>query len=142
MIGDVVMWAEIKWTKQGRGRREKTVIGGALRVAAQVDGVEPGGLVALSVIDCEVLSSTWEPLKPLRRGERIRRRRETLEKGQVHRRVGDAEEESARAIVASRHLGPEPVALPARTGGRAMAPARRRYGGARGKGPRARLRPR
>ena len=141
-VTDVVAWAERVWGKQGRGRREKTVQTGARIVTAQVDGIEPGGLVALTVLACEILYSKWEPLKPFQRGEKIRRKRETFAKGDAHRRVGSAEEESARDWVASPFVGPESVTLPARSGDRAAAPTRGRFRGGRGKGPRPRLRPR
>ena len=50
-------------------------------VTAQVDGIEPSGLVVLTVLACEILYSKWEPLKPFQRGEKIRRKRETFAKG-------------------------------------------------------------
>lgn len=139
---DVVAWAERVWEKEGRGRKERTVLGGARMVMAQVDGIEASGLVVLTVLACKILSSKREPLKPLQRGETIRRKRETLAKGDAHRRVGSAEEESARDFSASPFVGPEPLMLAVRPGGRAAAPARGGFRGGRGKGPRPRLRPR
>lgn len=139
---DVVAWAERVWGKQGRGRREKTVQTGSRMVTAQVDGIEASGLVVLTVLACEILHSKREPLKPFQRGEKIRRKRETFAKGDAHRRVGSAEEESARSWVASPFVGPEPMTLPARPGSRPAVPSRGRFRGGRGKGPRTRLRPR
>jgi len=141
-VTDVVGWAERVWEKQIVRRRETTVLTGARMVMAQVDGIDTSGLVALTVLGCEILSSKGGQVKRLQYGEKIRRKRETFVKGDAHRRVGNTEEESARDFVASPFMGPEPVTLPARPGGRAPAPSRGGFRGGRGKGPRPRPRPR
>ncbi len=146
VVNDVLMWGErawVKvWVKQGWKRREKTVMGGTRIMAAQVDGVEPGGMVRLTVINCQILSSTGEPLKPLQRGEKIWRRRETFDKGLAYRRVGSADEESGQAIVGSIFVGPEPVPVQALRSWKAPPRPHGPHRGGRGKGPRPRLRPR
>jgi hypothetical protein len=123
VTGDVVAWGEKVWTERGTGRRKKPALAGTRIVTAQVEAIGPTGLVALSVLDCRIVSSEWELLKPLRRGEGIRRKRETIEKGGAHRRVGGDEEESARAIASSVFFRAEAPTAPAV---RPRAPARSR----------------
>jgi hypothetical protein len=75
------------------------VLAGARAVTAQV--VEDDGrLLTLKVIKCEILESAWTRLKPLKAGETIRRKRETIiTKGLGHRTRWS--EEGARDMVVS-----------------------------------------
>jgi len=103
--GDVYRWAEKVWKEKGRGKRKKPVLVGMRDVTAQLLD-DDGRFLTLLVLKCEILESAWEPLKPLKHGEKIRRKRETIiNKGLGHRAKWS--EEGARDQVISEFLKPE-----------------------------------
>jgi hypothetical protein len=102
IAGDVVRWVEVVWVQKGRGKRKKPVKAGARDVTAEVKKDEGGGFLSMTVLKCEIVSEAWEPLKPFKKGEAIKRKRLTLEKGGGHRMIWS--DEGARSQVASRFL--------------------------------------
>jgi hypothetical protein len=102
VVGDVLQWAEKVWKEKGRGKRKRVALAGARAVTAQVLK-DDGRLLTLKVIKCEILESVWIPLKPLKAGETIKRKRETIAtKGLGHRTRWS--EEGARDMVVSSFL--------------------------------------
>lgn len=104
---DVLHWAERAWTEIGRGKRKRALLAGARDVRAEVMHMH-GNMVTLKVQHSapgkKVLAG---PIELPKKGEIIRRKIETILKGEGHRLLWS--DESARAIVASRFLGPEPA---------------------------------
>jgi hypothetical protein len=86
--------------KKGKKKVEKL---GTRRVTAEVRKVDAGGYVSLSVLECELLTNTHGlPLKPLKKGEIIRKQRSTIGKGSGERLKWSHED--ARSLVVSKFL--------------------------------------
>jgi hypothetical protein len=105
IVGDVIrwiepIWQELKKKKKGKKKVEKL---GTRRVTAEVRKVDAGGYVSLSVLECELLTNTHGlPLKPLKKGEIIRKQRSTIGKGSGERLKWSHED--ARSLVVSKFL--------------------------------------
>ena len=148
LTGDVLCWAERAWKETWRGKRKSTLLAGVRTVTGEVL-LNDGKLITLKVLKSSRLASVYEPVELPKNGETIRRKLETIVKGAGHRMLWrDVAEtatsvvgESARAIVTSIFLGPEPAAAP--KAAVSPRPAYSRRGGnsaARGRGPKARPR--
>lgn len=106
IVGDVIRWTEAIWLelkkkKKGKKKVEKL---GYRRVTAEVLKVDARGYVSLSVLECDILSNTTDglPLKPLKKGEIIRKQRSTIGKGSGVRLKWSHED--ARALIVSKFL--------------------------------------
>jgi hypothetical protein len=118
----------------------RTVTGEVLR--------NDGKLIALKVLKSARLASVYAPVELPKNGETIRRKLETIVKGAGHRMLwsdvavnSTSVGESARAIVASIFLGPDPAPPPkAAVSPRPAYSRRGSTGAARGRGPKARPR--
>ena len=148
MTGDVVAWAERAWIETGRGKYKKALLAGVRTVTGEVLRSN-GRLITLKVLKAARLASVYEPVELPKNGETIKRKLETIVKGAGHRMLwsdvaltSTSLGESARAVVASIFLGPEPA--PAPKAAVSPRPAYSRRGGnsaawgTRGRGPRAR----
>lgn len=147
VAGDVLCWAERVWKDIGRGKRKKVLLAGVRTVTGQVL-LNDGKLITLNVLKSARLASVYEPVELPKNGETIRRKLETIVKGAGHRMLwsdvavnSTTVGESARAIVASIFLGPEPAAASkAAVSPRPAYSRRESTGAARGRGPKARPR--
>lgn len=147
LTGDVLCWAERAWIETGRGKRKKALLAGVRTVTGEVLRND-GRLITLKVLKSARLASVYAPVELPKNGETIRRKLETIVKGAGHRMLwsdvavaSTSVGESARAIVASIFLGPEPAAPP--KAAVSPRPTYSRRGGnsaARGRGPKARPR--
>lgn len=102
IVGDVVRWVEVVWVEKGK-RKKRAVKAGVREMTAEVKKDEGRGLVSMSVLKCEIMSSVWEPLKPFKKGEIVKRKRATVQRGGGHRMVWT--DESARSLIVSKFLG-------------------------------------
>ena len=76
---------------------------GHRRVTAEVLKVDARGYVSLAVLECDILSNTHGlPLKPLKKGEIIRKQRSTIGKGSGERLKWSHED--ARSLIVSKFL--------------------------------------
>jgi hypothetical protein len=105
IVGDVIrwiepIWQELKKKKKGKKKVEKL---GTRRVTAEVVKVDASGYVSLSVCECEILSNIHGlKLKPLEKGEVLRKQRSTIGKGNGERLKWSRED--ARSLVVSKFL--------------------------------------
>ena len=106
IVGDVIRWIEPIWLelkKKRKGGKKKVEKLGTRRVTAEVRKVDAGGYVSLSVLECELLTNTHGlPLKPLKKGETIRKQRSTIGKGSGERLKWSHED--ARSLIVSKFL--------------------------------------
>jgi hypothetical protein len=145
VTGDVLSWAERVWKETGRGKRKKALLAGVRTVTGEVLRND-GRLITLKVLKAARLASVYGPVELPKNGETIKRKLETIVKGAGHRMLwsdvavnSTSVGESARAIVASIFLGPEPAAPPKAAVSPRPAYSRRGSTGAgRGRGPKAR----
>jgi len=103
---DVIRWKEAAWPRAKRkgGRAVKL---GERMITAEVLR-DDNGWVRLLIRDYAVLSETrGRSVEMLAKGTEIRRKRETIERGNPERRIWS--DETARALVVSRFRGPEPL---------------------------------
>jgi hypothetical protein len=106
IAGDVVCWPEPIWKQ--KGKRKKTLVQIGVRlVTASVSRLEGKEWVHLSVMNCVIKDiQQARPLSPLRKGEALKRKRSTLERGEAHRLAwAGADGETARALVVSKFMG-------------------------------------
>jgi hypothetical protein len=105
IAADVVRWKEIVWEKRSRRKNARVINVGERVVTAEVLRIDAEGWVYLLTRAC-VLSSERIPGRKvtlLPKGENIRRKRSTIERGKPERLPWS--DESARAIVGSKFLG-------------------------------------
>ena len=106
IVGDVIRWIEPIWLelkKKKKGGKKKVEKLGTRRVTAEVRKVDAGGYVSLSVLEYELLTNTHGlPLKPLKKGEIIRKQRSTIGKGSGERLKWSHED--ARSLIVSKFL--------------------------------------
>jgi hypothetical protein len=102
---DVVRWTEVAWEKRSRRRNARVINVGERVVTAEVLRIDAEGWVYLLTRACAVLSERIPGRKVtlLPKGENIRRKRSTIERGKPERLPWS--DESARAIVGSKFLG-------------------------------------
>jgi hypothetical protein len=133
ITGDVIRWREAVWKNQPRGRRKPVKLG-ERRVTGEVKGDDAKGFLRVLVLKCEMLDSQFSgELKPLAEGGIIRRKPDTIRKGEPERLVWS--DESARAVVASRFIGPEAARPPEAHARKERAPAGRKARASRKKPP-------
>ena len=104
--GDVVCWPEPIWKE--KGKRKKTLVKIGIRLmTASVTGLEGKVWVHLSVLECVIKDiQQAKPLTPLRKGERLKRKRSTLARGEAQRLAwAGADGEAARALAISKFMG-------------------------------------
>ena len=105
IAADVVRWKESVWEKRSRRRNARVVNVGEPVVTAEVLREDAAGWVHLvpraCIMSSEKLPGRKVPVLP--KGENIRRKRRTIERGKPERLLWS--DESARAIVASKFLG-------------------------------------
>jgi hypothetical protein len=105
IAADVVRWKESVWEKRSRRRNARAVNVGERIVTAEVLREDAEGWVYLLTRAC-VLSSERIPGRKvtlLPKGENLRRKRRTIERGKPERLLWS--DESARDIVRSKFLG-------------------------------------
>jgi hypothetical protein len=99
---DVIRWNEGVWKKL-RGRRGRTVNIGDRAVIAEVIR-DDGEWIDVLVRGSTVLSEKpGRKVLPLLKGQEVRRRRRTIERGKPERLLWS--DESARALIVSKFLG-------------------------------------
>jgi len=106
IVGDVACWPEPIWKE--KGKRKKTLVQIGVRLmTASVTRLEGKDWVHLSVLECVIKDIQQpKPLAPLRKGEALKRKRSTLERGQAHRLAwAGADGEAARALAISKFMG-------------------------------------
>ncbi|MGD1063903.1 MAG: hypothetical protein ABR860_11645 [Terracidiphilus sp.] len=105
IAADVVRWKERVWEKRSRRRNARAVNVGERFVTAEVLREDAEGWVHLLTRVCDLSSERIPGRKVtlLPKGETLRRKRRTIERGQPERLLWS--DESARAIVASKFLG-------------------------------------
>lgn len=98
---DVIRWNEVVWHKP-RGRRGRTVNIGDRSVIAEVIRDE-GEWVDVLIRGCTVVSEKpGRKVMPLAKGQEVRRKRRTIERGKPERLLWS--DESARASIVSKFL--------------------------------------
>ena len=101
---DVVRWKESVWEKRSRRRNARAVNIGERVVTAEVVREDAEGWLHLLTRACALSSEKpGRKVTLLPKGENIRRKRRTIERGKPERLLWS--DESARAIVASKFLG-------------------------------------
>lgn len=105
--GDVIRWREAVWKPKAR-KTSRSVKTGERVIVAEVLADE-GEWAGLLVKICETTPADnwWKPLQELKPGERLRRRRGPIGQSGAERLLWS--DESARALVASRFMGPVTV---------------------------------
>jgi hypothetical protein len=105
IAADVVRWKESVWEKRSRRRNARVINVGERVVTAEVLREDAEGWVYLLTRACAVLSERLPGRKVpvLPKGENLRRKRRTIERGNPERLLWS--DESVRAIVASKFLG-------------------------------------
>ena len=103
MAADVIRWKEAVWEKRSRRRTARAVNAGERLVIAEVIK-DNDGWVELLIRGCSIVSEKpgWL-LKPLPTSLAVRRRRQTIEKGNPERLLWS--DESARAGLSCKFLG-------------------------------------
>lgn len=99
---DVIRWNEAVWHKP-RGRRGRTLNIGERLVIAEVIRDEAEWVDVLIRGCTLVIEKPGRKVFPLLKGQEVRRKRRTIERGKPERLLWS--DESARAILASRFLG-------------------------------------
>ena len=100
--GDVIRWTQAHWPPTRR-RRKNVKPWGEHCVTAQVLELDSRGFVRLSVIDDEITKNPDRmPLKLLKKGEVIVKKRATIGRGKAERLKWT--EETVRAIEVSKFL--------------------------------------
>lgn len=104
IIPDVIRWTEAVWPEQKRrSKKRKPTKLGERRVTAAVMTLDSRDYVRLSVIKDEIIDNKYGmPLKQLKKGEVIVRKKSTIAKGHPERMKWS--EESARSLAVSRFL--------------------------------------
>lgn len=102
---DVVRWKESVWEKRSRRRYAREINVGERVVTAEVLREDAKGWVHLLTRDCTLSSERIPGRKAtlLPKGENLRRKRRTIERGQSERLLWS--DESVHTIVASKFLG-------------------------------------
>lgn len=83
-IGDVVRWTEGIWHEHGRRKKNKrkVVKTGTCEVTGQVETRDRKGFQSLTVLKCEIIETRYGvPVEPFKKGEAIRRKRNTIGRG-------------------------------------------------------------
>src|SRR6185437_9379276 len=99
-VSDVLRWTQAIWPeKKRRGQRPL----GERRVTAEVLEIDARGYIRLSVMADEIIKNEHGmPLKTLRRGEIIVRKKATIGRGSPERKKWD--DEAHRSVEVSVHL--------------------------------------
>ena len=105
--GDVLRWNQAIWSDEGprRSKKKKVTKLGERRLTAEYLGLDSKGCVRLSVLKDEILSNVYEiPLKVLKKGTVIVRKRTTISKGKPERLLWTDETARSWATATSRFL--------------------------------------
>ena len=104
IAADVVRWKESVWEKRSRRRNARAVNVGERVVTAEVLREDAEGWVHLLTCACAVSSEKpGRKVTLLPKGQEVRRRRRTIERGNPERLLWS--DESARAVLTSKFLG-------------------------------------
>jgi hypothetical protein len=103
ITGDVIRWTEAIWPETRRKRKKKVMPLGEHRATAEVLELDSRDYVRLSVIKDEIVKNPHGmPLKLLKKGEIIAKKRETIARGKAERLKWT--DEAVRAIEVSKFL--------------------------------------